>query len=855
MIAQSGAGANAVGATLLAAVAANLRRSCALGLPKCFQPLSYRHAGREAGGESVNLSSIQAKGAVRDSRRLVATVALAFGLAAWVLPGRADVSPEEAAPAPAPAPKLAQAESTADPVRDLITFTTKYDQVVPVLSGPYDPDVTRLTARVLENMHYSRHPLDKEYAHRFFDRYLDILDPQHFHFTQEDLKEFKTYEDRLAELTLRQGDTRPANEIYARFLQRFDQRAALAAEMLQANHFDFSGDDRYTPNRKDVPWPKDLDAAKALWRQHLRYEYLQEELNKLKPEEIIKKLAQRYKRQMRTLADFDREDILQFYLTALANAYDPHSDYMGKAQLENFAISMKLSLVGIGALLRSDDGYCTIESLLPGPAARSKKLKPGDKIVAVKQKDGEPVDIVDWKLNKVVEIIRGPKNTEVTLTIIPADAADSSVRKTVTLVRDEIKLEDQQAKAKLIEVPGDEGKPTRLGVIDLPSFYASFDLGRFKSASAPKSTTDDVTRLIKKLVAEGAQGLVLDLRHNGGGSLEEAIRLTGLFIKEGPIVQVKDANGDVNVEDDPDPTVLYDGPLLVLTSRFSASASEILAAALQDYGRALIVGDKSTHGKGTVQTIYELNKFTKRFPESFNPGALKVTIRKFYRANGASTQLKGVTPDVVLPSLSNEIDVGESTQDYALPWDTIPSAEFARLDRVQPYVEELRRRTEARQATDKDWAYMREDIDLFRKAKADKSIALNLDQRLKERAEADARTKARKAERAARPASPEKDYEITLKVADEPGLPPAIGSPEAKAKEAEEAKATQTASTSADADTDEDEADKTPAVDVTMDEAKHILLDLIDLSAPGAKSSPPVAVKDPATKAQNFGAE
>ncbi len=810
----------------------------------------------------MNSSCIQAQEAVRNPRRQVVLLALAFGLAAGAWSGRGDVAPEAAAPAAAsapvavPVPKLTQAESPAQLVQDLITFTTKYDQVVPVLTGPYDPDVTRLTARVLENMQYSRHPLDQEYARRFFDRYLDILDPQHFHFTQEDLKEFKTYEDRLAELTLRQGDTRPANEIYARFLQRFDQRAALAAEMLQSNDFVFTGDDRYTPNRKDVPWPKDLDAAKALWRLHLRYEYLQEELNKLKPEEIIKKLAQRYKRQMRTLADFDREDILQFYLTALANAYDPHSDYMGKAQLENFAISMKLSLFGIGALLRSDDGYCTIESLVPGgPAARSKKIKPNDRIIAVKQKDGEPVDIVDWKLNKVVEIIRGPKNTEVTLTIIPADAADSSARKTVTLVRDEIKLEDQQAKAKLIEVPGDGGKSTRLGVIDLPSFYASFDLGRFKSASAPKSTTDDVTRLIKKLVAEGAEGLVLDLRHNGGGSLEEAIRLTGLFIKEGPIVQVKDANGDVNVEDDPDPTVLYDGPLLVLTSRFSASASEILAAALQDYGRALIVGDKSTHGKGTVQTIYELNKFTKRFPESFNPGALKVTIRKFYRANGVSTQLKGVTSDIVLPSLSNEMDVGEDTQDYALSGDSIASAEFTRLNRVQPYLDDLRRRTEARQATDKDWAYMREDIELFRKAKADKSISLNLEQRLKERAEADARAKARKAERAARLASPEKDYEITLKVADEPGLPPAVGSPEAKAQEAkaaEEAKATQPASAATDTDADEEEADKAPVVDVTMDEAQHILLDLIDLSATGTKPPPPVVVKDATAKAQSF---
>lgn len=760
---------------------------------------------------------------------------------------RADVAPPEAPPADAPAPKVAQSEPAGDPLRDLITFTTKYDQVVPLLPGAYDADITRLTARILENMHYSRHPLDAEYAERFFNRYLEMLDPQHFHFTQEDLKEFGKYRERLAELTLRQGDTRPANEIFARYLQRVDQRATLVAKLLQAGEFDFSGDERYTPNRKDAPWPENLEAAQALWRQHLRHEYLLELLNKQKPEEIVKKLAMRYKRLLRALGEFDREDILQFYLSALANAYDPHSDYMGKAQLDNFAISMRLSLFGIGALLRSEDGYCTIESLTPGgPAARSKKLKPKDRIIAVQQAGGEPVDVVDMKLSKVVEMIRGPKNTEVTLTIIPADAADSSERRTVTLVRDEIKLEDQAAKARLYEIPNGEGPPVRVGVIDLPSFYASFELGKTGEKTEPRSTTADVTRLIRKLEAEGITGLILDLRRNGGGSLEEAIKLTGLFIREGPVVQVRDANGEINVERDTDPEVVYDGPLVVMTSRFSASASEILAAALQDYDRALVVGDKSTHGKGTVQTIYELGRFTRRFPESYNPGALKVTIRKFYRANGASTQLRGVTPDIVLPSVNNEMDVGEGSQPFALAWDSIPAAKFERLGRVQAHLPELRRRAESRVATDPDWDYVREDIQTYLKAQADKSISLNLAKRLKEREEAEARNKARKRDQAARATSREKIYEITLSQANQPGLPPPLGSTNASPANVEtDPKAVAAAVTGSPEDADEEETpDKLANHDVALREAKRLLLDLIELSRVAAPQ-PPVAATVP----------
>jgi carboxyl-terminal processing protease len=664
---------------------------------------------------------------------------------------------------------------------------------------------------------------------RFLHRYLRVLDGAHFHFLQSDLEEFGSYRLALDDLTAREGETSPANVMFARLLKRVEQRVEYAAELLRTEPFEFAGSDRYTPNRKEAPWPKDMAEARNLWRQHLRYEYLQEKLARQKPEEILKTLSNRYKGMLRTLGEFDSDDVLQLYLTALSQGYDPHSDYMGKSQLENFAISMKLSLFGIGALLRSEDGYCKIHELVGGgPAAKSKKLKPNDKIIAVQQAGQEPVDVVDVKLTKVVELIRGPKGSVVTLTVIPADDPEPSARKTVTLVRDEIKLEDQEAKAKVVEVPDADGRMTRLGIIDLPSFYSTMELGASKGKSEPKSTTADVARLLRKLVEEKVSGVLLDLRRNGGGALEEAITLSGLFITAGPIVQVKDAFDRLKTEYDPDPSQLYDGPLLVLTGRQSASASEILAGALQDYGRALVVGDSCTHGKGTVQTVYELNNFKIRnpFPTNYNSGALKLTIRKFYRVTGSSTQLKGVTPDIVLPSVSNYADLGESAQEYALPWDTIPGAKFERLDRVQPCLEELRRRSAARQQSDKDFAYLREDIERYRKLLADKSVSLNEAQRLKEKEEFDARAKARKQERAARPEPRTKIYELTVKQTDLPGLPPPVAKtnePPAQLASESETKIAEGAEAEAE--------DKAPPVDVTLEEAERILLDFIFLSA------------------------
>ncbi|HKQ40791.1 MAG TPA: carboxy terminal-processing peptidase, partial [Verrucomicrobiae bacterium] len=685
-----------------------------------------------------------------------------------------------------------------------------------------------------------------------------------------------------------------------RFMQRLHEQYDYVTNILATEKFTYDGDEKYVVIRKKEPRPKNMEEAKKVWRERLRYEYLQEklaigrpdEIGKLvaekleqkKPrqvlsaieekmskekaqeidklvqaqygkesndkivkavaeklerensDEIVKLLQKRYTRMVRALHEYDNDDVLQLYLTALARVYDPHSDYMGKAELENFSIGMKLSLFGIGALLRSEDGFCKIQSLTPnGPAERSKKLKPNDKIIAVAQGESSAVDVVDMKLNKVVELIRGPKNTEVRLTVVPADAADPSVRKVISLVRDEIKLEDQEAKAKLIELPGEgNGKTLRLGVIDLPSFYSTFELEGRKGENEPKSTTVDVARLIRKLTQEKADGIILDLRRNGGGSLEEAIRLSGLFIKEGPVVQVKGPEGDPIIEKDPDPSMFYEGPLVVLTSRFSASASEILAGALQDYGRALVVGDVSTHGKGTVQSLLQLQPLMRgafALVSSNNPGALKITIRKFYRASGASTQLKGVTPDIILPSLYNHDEVGEAALENPLPWDTIAPASYEKLNWIQPVLPELRRRSETRVNSDKDFAYLKAEIERFKQKQAEKAVSMNEAQRLKEKQEADERLKARKKELAARPEPGWKVYDITLKNAEQPGLPaPVAKTNSLKTASTATNSATNTVAKNDPDDPEEHVEEKVAAVDITLEEAKRILMDLVNLT-------------------------
>lgn len=709
---------------------------------------------------------------------------------------------------------------------DLSALTQGQTSHVPRLPGPDDRNIAQVVATLLERSHYSQHPLDAAYSSKFLDRYLDAWDPAHIMFLQSDLKDFEKYRTNLCTLTRRQGDTFPGEVIFARYLERCEEQLTCVTNLLANEKFTFDADDRFQFNRKEAPRPTDLTEAKKLWRDRLRFEYLQEKLNKKKPDDIVKTILRRYARQIRYFREMDTDDVLQIYLTMLAEVYDPHSQYMGKPTYENFNIQMKLSLFGIGAMLGSEDGYCKIISLTPGsPAEKSKRIKANDKIVAVAQGTNEFVDVVDMKLQKVVELIRGAKGTDVRLSIIPADAVDSSTRKTVALVRDEIKIEDSEAKAKLLEFPTENNQPKRrIGVIDLPSFYADLQ----NRAVGHKSTTTDVIKLLNKLTEEKVEGIVLDLRRNGGGSLEEAIRLTGIFIKEGPVVQVRDYDGTINVEKDKDPEMVYNGPLVVLVSRGSASASEILAAALQDYGRALVVGDISTHGKGTVQTVLELNQLLRVTNQL---GALKFTIRKFYRVNGSSTQLKGVTPDIILPSVHNYMEGGEGSIPGALPWDTIPSAKYDAVNIIPPMLDELRKRSDARVAKDKDFAWIQTEIERYKKTKDDKTISLNEKQRLREKDEAEQRSKARKKELKARGEPAYKTYDLTLKNVGQPGLPPATVKTNAVASVEGKDGSKKTASETVDPEAEDAEAKEEVVadVDINLDEARRIIFDMIEL--------------------------
>jgi len=687
-----------------------------------------------------------------------------------------------------------------------------------------DAEITRLTSKILEKSQFAHHPLDDELAGKFLDRYLDTLDGQRMIFLQSDVDEFARFKPTLAQATRQDGDSSPARVIFQRYLERLDQRAAYVAELLRTEHFDFTGNERYNYDRKNAPRPADLTAAQQLWRQQVRADYLQERLAGKKEDEIATTLTRRAARLAQTVRKLDKEAILETYLNALAHVYDPHSDYMGHEEMQSFGSLMNLSLVGIGASLQSEDGYCKIKEIVPGgPAARSGELKVGDRIVGVAQDNGEFTDLVDMPLPQAVEMIRGKKGTTVRLTIIPATAASDAIRKTVSLVRDEIKLEDQQAKARIIDLPGEKAGTQRIGVIDLPGFY-----GGEQGNSAP-SATKDVARLLRKLKQENVTGIVLDIRRNGGGSLDEAINLTGLFIPAGPVVQVRGPNGRVEVGTDDDGATLYDGPLVVLTSRLSASASEILAGALQDYGRAVIVGDPSTFGKGTVQTIMPLDRIMQHegLMPAEDPGALKTTISKFYRPSGKSTQIEGVKSDIVLPSLTDLPEISEKEMQDPLAWDTVPSAMFANDDRVSRYLATLRARSAERVAEDPDFIELRKDSEEFRKRREAKSISLNEAQRRREKGELDARITARKKDRAARVPEQPPTYEVTLKNVDQLGLGDPLTNPKPLAKAALEFPLIQ-----GDQKDDDDVAD-----DIILREAENILADYIKLSLDGANDT------------------
>jgi carboxyl-terminal processing protease len=718
--------------------------------------------------------------------------------------------------------------------RSLALCTILFTAAVAAQTAPASSreTVAMSVGRLLEEGHYTRQKLSEEVSKKFLQTYLEMLDFSHLFFTQEDVDAVTAkYGNAMAGDVLL-GTLKPAYEIYALYTKRVDERVAKIKELLK-QPIDFKGNATVELTRQKSPWPKDAAEADQLWRGRITNELLQEHLSEHPIEPAPQLVSRRYDRLARTVHEQDKDEQMKLYLDALAQAYDPHSEYLSKADMKNFSINMGLSLVGIGAMLRSEDGYAKIESLVPGgPAQTDGRLKVGDRITAVAQGQAEYVDVREMRLDKVVEMIRGKKGTRVRLLVIPSDATDPSRRKNVELVRDEIKLKDQEARADIIIKKDENGEPIKLGWLTLPSFYADMDKHQ-------KSTTRDVLALLKRLKKENIAGLVVDLRKNGGGSLEEALSLTGLFLKSGPVVQTKDYNATIRISSDPDSGIAYSGPLVVLTSRQSASASEIFAAALQDYGRAVIVGDKNTFGKGTVQTILPIGRFASLLgSHSDEDGALKLTIQKFYRVAGGSTQLHGVASDIVLPSLSDLPEFGEGALKNALPYDEVAKAKYTKWsDSHSLFIDQLRRRSEERVKGDPEFHYVMDDMDRLRHKIDQNRISLNEDLRKKELADDKLRKETRSKERLARNQEEPRIYRVTLDTVDKPNLQ-LIMYPGKLAEAKKNGVAPKLDSDAApDADSDlidgpsADGDNKDPLIDPEREESLNILADLVQLSS------------------------
>jgi carboxyl-terminal processing protease len=606
---------------------------------------------------------------------------------------------------------------------------------------------------LLEHFNFNHEAVDRqqkpELGHDLIHDFMANLDPQRLFYLATDQEVFtERYAPGLYYNLRTLGKLDAPFDIYVMFEKRVDQRVTWIFDELKKD-FDFTAHESYPYDRSKGVWPATKAEADDLWRRRLKFELLQEIINKKTSEEAKQTVRKHYERMLKNLADIETDDVTEMFLTCLAGLYDPHSSYLSPESFEDFGIQMRLSLVGIGALLGFEDNECVVKELIPGgPADLGKQLHPNDKIIAVAADNGEPIDVIGMKLRKVVDLIRGHKDTKVKLTVIPAGVTDGSVRKEITIVRDVVKLNSARARAAIYQVPGGNGEAVPMGVITLPSFYGLSDEEENPGSEERTSATKDVAELINRLDAAGIKALVLDLRNNGGGLLSEAIDLTGLFINKGPVVQVKSVTGEIQVDRDEDTQIRYTGPLAVLVSRFSASASEIVAGALQNYGRAIIIGDQSTHGKGSVQTIVEMKNISRllaHLPDK--TGAARLTIQKFYLPNGASTQTKGVIPDIVLPSIDEYMQVGESNLPHALIWDEIPSTTFNGHPLEQKILAPLRAASQSRLEKLEEFAYLKKNIDWFKEKQERKDISLNLEERLRQKGIDDAFKKAMEAEK------------------------------------------------------------------------------------------------------------
>ena len=592
---------------------------------------------------------------------------------------------------------------------------------------------TRLASRFLTSYHYQSEDLDDALSERIFDKYLELLDPNRMYFLASDIEQLDRYRQRLDE-ALRAAEIEPAFEIFSIYSERVDQRIAHARKQLEGE-FDFTVEEDYQFDRSESSWAATTEELDAIWRHRVKNDWLGLKLAEREVDDIRETLDGRYENIHNRVGDFNSDDVFQFFMNAYASAIEPHSSYMSPRLAENFEISMKLSLDGIGALLSSQNEYVEVAEVVPGgPADLDGRLQAGDRIVGVAQGDEEFVDVVGWRLDDVVDLIRGERETLVRLEILPAETGMKGPAEVIDIVRNEVKLEEQAAQASVEEIETGDGS-TKIGIIDVPVFYVDFR-GRARNEPNYRSSTRDVRRLINELRADGVEGIVIDLRGNGGGALVEATTMTGLFIDTGPVVQVRDANGRVSIETDREPGMAWDGPLAVLVNRSSASASEIFAAAIQDYGRGIILGEP-TFGKGTVQNLFNLDNYMTDDEKKL--GQIKLTMAKFFRIDGGSTQLRGVTPDITLPSFGDPEKYGESALDYALAWSSIDKTDYQRIADLSPLLPQAREQHLARRESDEELKELIDDFERFRELDQRTSVSLLESERKREREEAEAR--------------------------------------------------------------------------------------------------------------------
>jgi carboxyl-terminal processing protease len=616
------------------------------------------------------------------------------------------------------------------------------------LTGPStnDRQVTRIVTALMRREHLSKHELDDEISQRGLELFMKSLDNMKLYFYQSDVDEFAAKKNELDDM-VRAGDISFAYTVFSRLLKRIDERVALVDELLKQD-FDFTTDESLITDPDKLAYPKSPEEARERWAKRLKYDLLLLKAEKTAEkkegtappsnEDPRERLKRRYHSFAKRMHQTDSNELLEMYLSAITNGFDPHSTYMAPASSENFDIIMSLQLEGIGAQLKVDDGHTVIDKLIPGgAAAKQGELKVGHRVVSVGQgEDGEQVDVAEMKLNDVVKLIRGRAGTVVKLGVESSAGGDVKI---IKITRAKVELKDSEARAQIIEEGKKEsGAPFKIGVIDLPSFY--MDMTRARDGTQDfKSCSRDVRRILDDFNTKGVDAVVLDLRRNGGGSLTEAIKLTGFFIEDGPVLQVKDPEGRVQQYDDDDRGIVWKGPLVVMTSKFSASASEILAGAIQDYRRGLVIGDSSTHGKGTVQTMVDLGPQMFRIANPPDLGSLKLTVQQFYRPSGDSTQQRGVLADITLPSITDHMDVAEGDLDYPVAFDKVAETPFEKFESVSPnMVGSLKELTTDRMTKSSEFQKLRKDIERFVEQKAKKEVPLNEQKFMARRAELDA---------------------------------------------------------------------------------------------------------------------